>query len=160
MTKTKVILSKDLLRNITWQQYKKRALKKKIRYWVVFILFFYLGVMSIGFLTRDSHIFVKTWWILPIWAIFLSLSILKSYLVTRSIDKGYAFDIKLDENGVTFIDEDTGEKRDFKSWEEYAYFIEHDTYIEVIDKNEKVSFLPKDNEIVLEFINRYIECSD
>jgi hypothetical protein len=47
MPKTKVILSKDLLKSIAWQQYTKRALKKKIGYWVVFILLIYIKKRSL-----------------------------------------------------------------------------------------------------------------
>jgi len=157
MPKTKIILSKDLLKKIAWHQYKKRELKRKIRYWVVFILFFYLGVVSIGLLTKNYQIITKTWWALPLWGIFLLLSILKSYFITQSINEGYEFDVVLDEDGVTFMNEDSEKKRDFKSWKEYAYFVEHDNYIEVIDNNKQVSFLPKDNEIVLKFIRKYIK---
>jgi hypothetical protein len=78
-------------------------------------------------------------------AIAIGASVLHYFDWVRQVNAGaadYELDVALDENGVTIKN-----NNDYIAWSEYAYFREHDDYLELMTKKGQLSFVPKEDHL-------------
>ncbi len=62
------------------------------------------------------------------------------YLTIRAIKQDYSFNINLNEVGIKISEERI-------PWEHYEFNIENNQYLEIHNKNQQISHLPKTNDI-------------
>ena len=128
------------MEKILWNRAKSYTFWKYLKTNTIIILSLYAGLMTIFFLTKNKALQFNPLWLIVGWLLLLFYNILKTYFSIISITEDYRFHIKLNKNGV-----ETEEGK--KPWSSYLFYIEYDDYLEIHEKNEAISFLPKTEDL-------------
>lgn len=151
MTEGKVTISADLWNIILSDRSKDYIFKKYLKTYTIVLLCFIAGVLSVYPFTKNDNLITFTYWFYGFWLISLVYKILRHHFKISTIKDEFSFYVKLDELGVTISEEHI-------PWEHYKFYIEHKSYLEIYDVNQKVSFLPKSNNLneIINYTKRHI----
>ncbi len=150
-----VTITASLWRKILLDRAIKHTFWKYLKTYTITLIVAIAGVVTVYLSNKDKSLLELIFWFCGFWFVLQIMTMTQIYLTIRSIKEDYSFHINLNEVGIKILEERI-------PWEHYEFYIENDHYLEIHNKNQQISYLPKSNDIkeLVDYTKAYIQKKD
>ena len=150
MCEGQITIPAKLWKKILWDKIKIHTFWQQIKINTIISFSAYAGMVSVYVITKN-RLLINPIWILAIWGGLTLYHLLRIYISINQLKQGYSFYAKLDKDGVELSDQKI-------PWEDYAFYLEYEDYLEIHHHDKSVSFLPKNDVIqeILDYTRKHI----
>ncbi len=152
MHEATVTITARLWKKILLDRAIEHTFWKYLKTYTIILLTAIAGVVIIYFFNKDKSFLELIYWFCGFWFAMQIMTMIQIYIPIRAIKEDYSFKINLNEDGIKILEERI-------PWEHYQFYIEKDSYLEIHNRNQQISYLPTTNDIkdIIEYTKAHIQ---